>query len=64
MLPFYVIYFLLITLDVVPFAIFTVIVMGEVVVVGVISFDKLANEYEGVITLTVPAACCYYSNYY
>ena len=57
-------YFLLITLDVVPFAIFTVIVMGEVVVVGVISFDKLAKEYEGVITLTVPAAYYYCSSYY
>lgn len=45
-----------------PLALVTVIVIGEVVLLvaaGDISFDKLAKEYEGVITLTVFAAYCY-----
>jgi hypothetical protein len=42
-----------------PLARVTVIVIGEVPYVGDISFDKLANEYEGVITLTVFAAYYY-----
>ncbi len=36
-----------------------VIVRGDVCIVGEIIFDKLAREYEGVMTLTVFAAYCY-----